>query len=144
MLSAFYHSSTGADSITAMIEQSFDVLIRHEIIVIAAFIVCVALLMSFVITTTTCNAGLKGIPGPWYAPYTSLHLKYLFARGTIWKYVEGSHRKYGDVIRLGPRQIWCSSPIAMSQILSTVDLPKVTMYAEISRDRNSPGLFGEM
>ncbi|KAH7123056.1 cytochrome P450 [Dactylonectria macrodidyma] len=30
------------------------------------------------------------------------------------------------------------------QVLSTVDLPKVAMYAEISRDRNSPGLFGEI
>jgi hypothetical protein len=33
---------------------------------------------------------------------------------------------------------------AMKAILMTIDLPKVAMYAEISRDRNAPGLFGEM
>ena len=90
------------------------------------------------------KSGLRDIPGPWYAPYTSLHLRYMFAQGTIWRYVENKHSKYGDVVRLGPRQIWVSGPAAMKEILSTVDLPKVTMYAEISRDRNSPGLFGEM
>lgn len=90
------------------------------------------------------KSGLHDIPGPWYAPFTSLHLRYMFARGTIWRFVENKHAKYGDVVRLGPRQIWVSGPAAMKEILSTVDLPKVTMYAEISRDRNSPGLFGEM
>ena len=82
---------------------------------------------------------MREIPGPWYAPFTSLHLRYMFAHGTIWRYVENKHSKYGDVIRLGPRQIWVSGPAAMKEILSTV-----TMYAEISRDRNSLGLFGEM
>jgi len=32
----------------------------------------------------------------------------------------------------------------MKKILVSVDLPKVAMYAEISRDRYNPGLFGEM
>lgn len=117
-----------------------------------AIITAVQLLIVIALTTLLAQAlpsfvqesGLRDIPGPWYAPFTSLHLRYMFARGTIWKYVESKHSKYGDVIRLGPRQIWVSGPAAMKEILSTVDLPKVTMYAEISRDRNSPGLFGEM
>ena len=69
---------------------------------------------------------------------------YAFATGNIWKMVEKSHQKYGSIIRLGPRQIWIADKEAMNQILRTVDLPKVAMYAEISRDRFSPGLFGEM
>jgi hypothetical protein len=73
-----------------------------------------------------------------------MHLRWRFARGTIHEYVEKMYKQYGDVIRLGPRRIWISDKGAMKQILLTIDLPKVTMYAEISRDRNSPGLFREM
>lgn len=87
---------------------------------------------------------LSRIRGPWYAPLTTLHLNYAFARGTIWKSVEKSHAQYGPIFRLGPRQVWVSDKEAIKAILMTVDLPKVTMYAEISRDRTSPGLFGEM
>ncbi|KAI1497971.1 cytochrome P450 [Biscogniauxia marginata] len=87
---------------------------------------------------------LSKIPGPWYAPFTTVHLMYAFATGKIWKTAEESHRKYGDIVRLGPRQVWISDKKAIKQILQTVDLPKVAMYAEISRDRFSPGLFGEI
>ena len=87
---------------------------------------------------------LSALPGPSYAPWTTFHLKYFFARGTIWKYVQKGHAKYGPVMRLGPRQIWVSDKDALKDILVTTDLPKVSMYAEISRDRFSPGLFGEM
>lgn len=87
---------------------------------------------------------LSHIPGPWYAPFTTIHLKYAFARGSIWKNVEKSHAKYGPIFRLGPRQIWISDKEALKVILMSIDLPKVTMYSEISRDRASPGLFGEM
>ncbi|BCR96891.1 uncharacterized protein AKAW2_30210S [Aspergillus luchuensis] len=87
---------------------------------------------------------LSRLPGPWYAPLTTLRLNYAFARGTIWKAVEKSHTQYGPIFRLGPRQVWISDKEAIKAILMTVDLPKVTMYAEISRDRTSPGLFGEI
>lgn len=94
--------------------------------------------------TKAIKSPLSRIPGPWYAPLTTLHLNYAFAKGTIWKAVERSHAKYGPIFRLGPRQVWISDKEAIKAILMTVDLPKVTMYAEISRDRSSPGLFGEM
>lgn len=87
---------------------------------------------------------LRKVPGPWYAPLTTIHLRYLFSTGTIWKLVEKSHEKYGPIVRLGPRQVWISDKEAMKEILVKTDLPKVAMYAEISRDRFSPGLFGEM
>ncbi|KAK2053332.1 cytochrome P450 [Colletotrichum caudatum] len=93
---------------------------------------------------TALKSPLKHIPGPWYAPLTTLHLRYLFSTGTIWKLVERSHEKYGSIVRLGPRQIWISDKEAMKEILVKTDLPKVAMYAEISRDKFSPGLFGEI
>ncbi|KAF4500448.1 cytochrome P450, family 3, subfamily A [Fusarium agapanthi] len=54
------------------------------------------------------------------------------------------HANYGPICRLGPRHVWVSDKESLKQILSTIDLPKVAMYAEISRDRMSPGLFGEI
>lgn len=87
---------------------------------------------------------LRDIPGPFYAPITSLHLQYYFFTGEIWKYVEKMHQRHGDIVRLGPRHIWVSDITAVKQCLSTIDLPKVKMYSEISRDRKAPGLFGEM
>ncbi|KAK2766342.1 cytochrome p450 monooxygenase [Colletotrichum kahawae] len=87
---------------------------------------------------------LRKVPGPWYAPLTNLHLQYLFSTGNIWKLVQTSHKKYGGIVRLGPRQVWISDKEAMKTILVKTDLPKVAMYAEISRDKFSPGLFGEI
>ncbi|KNG51975.1 cytochrome P450, family 3, subfamily A [Stemphylium lycopersici] len=112
---------------------------RNVVASLLAIVVSFSYVQSFAKKT-----GLESFPGPWYAPYTAMHLRWLFARGTIYSYVEEMHKKYGDVIRLGPRQIWVSDKGAMKQILLTVDLPKVSMYAEISRDRSSPGLFGEI
>ncbi|EOD46056.1 putative cytochrome p450 3a9 protein [Neofusicoccum parvum UCRNP2] len=104
----------------------------------ALMIVCTAS------TWKALRSPLSQIPGPWYAPFTTMHLRYGFATGNIWKVAENAHRKYGSVVRLGPRQVWIADKTAMQQILSTIDLPKVTMYAEISRDRFAPGLFGEI
>ncbi|KAL8298843.1 hypothetical protein RB600_003395 [Gaeumannomyces tritici] len=87
---------------------------------------------------------LKRVPGPWYAPFTILHLCYGFSTGEIWKAVEKAHAKYGPIVRLGPRQIWIADKDALKDILLRIDLPKVAMYSEISRDKHSPGLFGEI
>lgn len=87
---------------------------------------------------------LNQLPGPWYAPYTTLHLQYGFATGMIWKQVSKAHDQYGSIVRMGPRQVWVSDKASLKEILLTTDLPKVAMYSEISRDRTAPGLFGEM
>ena len=106
---------------------------------------CVTLLFSYIYKVfKALRSPLSTIPGPWYALFTDVHLVSGFARGTIWKQVEKAHTKYGRVIRLGPRQIWVSDKAAVKDALLAIDLPKISMYAEISRDRYSPGLFGEM
>jgi hypothetical protein len=74
----------------------------------------------------------------------NIHLQIGFARGTVWRTVEAGHKKYGPVMRLGPRQIWVSDKTALKQIIQQIDLPKVMMYAEISREKESAGLFGEV
>lgn len=73
-----------------------------------------------------------------------MHLRYGFTTGEVWKMAEKAHIKYGPIVRLGPRQVWISDKDSLKQILSIIDLPKVAMYAEISRDRYNPGLFGEI
>lgn len=95
-------------------------------------------------TLKAIRSPLSDIPGPWYAPLTTMHLRWGFSTGKIWKTVEKSHAEYGSIVRLGPRQVWVSDKEALKQILVRIDLPKVAMYSEISRDKLSPGLFGEM
>lgn len=113
----------------------------YSFILLIIFLLCVSYIIGVV---KAIVSPLSRIPGPWYAPLTTLHLNYAFATGKIWKIVEKGHQEYGSIMRLGPRQVWVSDMEAMRTILMTADLPKVTMYAEISRDRSSPGLFGEM
>ncbi|KAK1948679.1 cytochrome P450 [Colletotrichum sublineola] len=113
-------------------------------ILVPFFLVVIAFGVQIRQKIAALNSPLKSIPGPWYAPLTTLHLRYLFSTGTIWKLVERSHEKYGSIVRLGPRQVWISDKEAMKEILVKTDLPKVAMYAEISRDKFSPGLFGEI
>jgi hypothetical protein len=104
-----------------------------------------ALVVSWLKTTwKACRSPLSQLPGPWYAPYTNLHLQIGFARGTVWRMVERGHKKYGSIMRLGPRQIWVADKDALKQVIQQIDLPKVIMYAEISREKESAGLFGEV
>jgi hypothetical protein len=87
---------------------------------------------------------LSAFPGPWHAPFFTAPLQVAFSRGTVWKDVENAHAKYGSVVRLGPRQIWVADKRAVKEILLKQDLPKVVMYSEISREKESAGLFGEV
>lgn len=105
-----------------------DAFRNHPIPLTAAILVFLMFLKPW-ITALLVPTPLNKIPGPWYAPYTTLHLRYYFARGTIWKYVEQKHDVYGDVIRLGPRQVWVADRSAMKEILLTTDLPKVAKLA---------------
>ena len=117
-------------------------ILTYEMLFSLAAIILLYLFLAKVIRAT--RSPLSSIPGPWYAPLTDIHLVYGFATGTIWKQVERAHSKYGRIVRLGPRQIWVSNKAAVKDALVAIDLPKIAMYAEISRDRYAPGLFGEM
>ncbi|KAM5519836.1 cytochrome P450 3A9 [Fusarium oxysporum f. sp. phaseoli] len=117
----------------------------HLLLIALAITILTYLLLSTLLSILrSVRSPLQRIPGPWYAPLTTVHLRYLFSTGEIWKLVQHSHAKYSPICRLGPRHIWVSDKESLKQILSTIDLPKVAIYAEISRDRTSPGLFGEI
>lgn len=113
-------------------------------IVAAGLITVISVTKSVLNILKAIRSPLSDIPGPWYAPLTTMHLRWGFSTGKIWKTAEKSHATYGSIVRLGPRQIWVSDKEALKQILVRIDLPKVAMYSEISRDKLSPGLFGEM
>ncbi|RAH78614.1 cytochrome P450 [Aspergillus japonicus CBS 114.51] len=117
----------------------------QSLVLLAACTLGILLVLYHIFTLVqSLRSPLRKLPGPWYAPLTTLYLRYAFARGTIWKLVESKHQQYGPVFRYGPRQIWISDKDALRTILQRADLPKVQMYAEISRDAHSPGLFGEV
>jgi hypothetical protein len=130
----------------SLLESQHSNLSKMHLLLIALAIATITylLLSTMLGIFRAVRSPLQKIPGPWYAPLTTFHLRYLFSTGEIWKLVQRSHSKYGPICRLGPRHIWVSDKESLKQILSTIDLPKVAMYAEISRDRTSPGLFGEM
>ncbi|RAK95987.1 cytochrome P450 [Aspergillus ibericus CBS 121593] len=125
-------------------EALFDQVTAHPYYSFVAALVTITCLRYVINLRRAVVSPLSSIPGPWYAPLTSLHLTCAFATGEIWKTVQAAHMDYGPIVRLGPRQVWIADKDAIQKILMTVDLPKVAMYAEISRDRASPGLFGEI
>ncbi|KAG9495280.1 hypothetical protein J7337_013516 [Fusarium musae] len=132
-------------NISLLESQQFNFFKMHLLLIALAIATLTCLLSSTLLGIfRAVRSPLQKIPGPWYAPLTTFHLRYLFSTGEIWKLVQRSHAKYGPICRLGPRHIWVSDKESLKQILSTIDLPKVAMYAEISRNRKSPGLFGEI
>ncbi|KAF5564733.1 cytochrome P450 monooxygenase 3A9 [Fusarium phyllophilum] len=105
---------------------------NHSKVHLLLIALAVAILTYLLISTLldifrAVRSPLQKIPGPWYAPLTTFHLRYLFSTGEIWKLVQRSHAKYGPICRLGPRHIWVSDKESLKQILSTINLPKVAI-----------------
>lgn len=59
--------------------------------------------------------------------FTALHLRYAFATGEIWKLVEESHEKYGNIVRLGPRHVWIADKQAMKELLKKFLAPALLL-----------------
>ncbi|TGO81688.1 hypothetical protein BPOR_1052g00020 [Botrytis porri] len=51
----------------------------------------------------------RKIPGPWYARFTNLVLKYHTVNGNRIHYVHSLHQKYGHIVIVAPDEISCSS-----------------------------------
>ncbi|OJD30513.1 cytochrome p450 [Diplodia corticola] len=62
----------------------------------------------------TITKGLTGplrhIPGPWYARFTNLPLKWATVTGRRVFHVDALHRRYGPMVRIAPGEVACSSP----------------------------------
>ncbi|KAF2648710.1 putative cytochrome P450 [Lophiostoma macrostomum CBS 122681] len=59
---------------------------------------------------------LAGVPGPWYARWTNIILKYQGILGNKAPYVESLHRKYGPVVRISPTEVDVSSVTGAKRI----------------------------
>ncbi|KAF7879839.1 uncharacterized protein EAF02_008009 [Botrytis sinoallii] len=52
---------------------------------------------------------LRKIPGPWYARFTNLVLKYYVFTGRRIQYVHSLHQAYGHIVLITPNEVSCSS-----------------------------------
>jgi len=48
---------------------------------------------------------LRAIPGPWYASFTSMVLKYKVLTGQRMFYIHDLHKKYGPLVRVDPNEV---------------------------------------
>jgi hypothetical protein len=58
--------------------------------------------------TTAYKPSLRNIPGPFLAKFTNLWRMYYVWRGDFHITVRDWHRKYGDLIRIGPNAVLLS------------------------------------
>ncbi|KAI0892191.1 putative benzoate 4-monooxygenase cytochrome P450 [Annulohypoxylon nitens] len=84
---------------------------------------------------------LRHIPGPFFAKFTNLQRFLWVKTGRAHLIHEDLHRRYGEVVRIGPNMISISNPEAIPIIYPTrPGLPKSDFYATMSpytRDRGS-------
>lgn len=59
---------------------------------------------------------LNKVPGPWYARFTTLVLKWHEFRTNRTRYVHAMHRKYGPVVRIAPNEVVFASAAAVKEI----------------------------
>ncbi|KAK3682632.1 cytochrome P450 [Podospora appendiculata] len=59
---------------------------------------------------------LNKLPGPWYARFTSLVLKWNEFRATRTRYIHGLHRRYGPAVRIAPNELAFASAAAVKEI----------------------------
>jgi hypothetical protein len=59
---------------------------------------------------------LNNIPGPWYAKFTSLVLKWNEFRANRTRYVHELHLKYGPTVRIAPNEVVFASAAAVKEI----------------------------
>ncbi|GME35543.1 Cytochrome P450 [Neofusicoccum parvum] len=59
---------------------------------------------------------LRKIPGPWYARFTNLPLKWATIKGRRIYFIEALHRRYGDIVIIAPSEVDCSDPQMFKEI----------------------------
>ncbi|KAF4439012.1 pisatin demethylase cytochrome P450 [Fusarium acutatum] len=64
----------------------------------------------FHLVRLTFRAGLRNIPGPWLARYTTLYRLSLVHKGDSPRQYQLLHEKYGPIVRTGPNHVSVSDP----------------------------------
>ncbi|OMJ09367.1 putative sterigmatocystin biosynthesis [Smittium culicis] len=71
---------------------------------------------------------LRKVPGPWYARFSKIPVRYAQFSGETQRYFQSLHDKYGPIVRAGPRTLSCSSSKEFKQVMSTYRYKKSTIY----------------
>ncbi|KAK3331960.1 cytochrome P450 [Cercophora scortea] len=59
---------------------------------------------------------LTKVPGPWYARFTSLVLKWNELTANRTRYIHGLHRRYGPAVRIAPTELAFASAAAVKEV----------------------------
>ncbi|EOD47761.1 putative cytochrome p450 protein [Neofusicoccum parvum UCRNP2] len=59
---------------------------------------------------------LRKVPGPWYAPFTNLPLKWATITGRRVYFIDALHQQYGDVVRVAPNEVCFRDPATVKEI----------------------------
>lgn len=73
-------------------------------------------LLALHVLRQTLTSPLNKIPGPWYARFTSLVLKWHEFRANRTRYVHGLHLRYGPAVRIAPAEVVFASAGAVKEI----------------------------
>jgi hypothetical protein len=65
---------------------------------------------------TSLASPLNKIPGPWYAKFTSLVLKWHEFRANRTRYIHRLHLEYGQAVRIAPDEVTFASATAVKEI----------------------------
>ncbi|KAK4190043.1 putative sterigmatocystin biosynthesis P450 monooxygenase [Podospora australis] len=77
------------------------------------------LTLAILVSRSLCQSlpsPLNTIPGPWYAKYTSLVLKWHEFKAKRTVYIHGLHLKYGPAVRIAPNEVAFASAEAVKEI----------------------------
>ena len=80
------------------------------------------------------SRGLQRIPGPPFAKVSNVWRLVETWKGRYDRTLQGLHRRYGSVVRVGPNSLSIADPDAIESIYGTkTDLPKVSHFSNDSR-----------
>ncbi|KAF4301348.1 Cytochrome P450 [Botryosphaeria dothidea] len=83
---------------------------------IALALLCALGIWIFQIIFYALAGPLRKVPGPWYARFTNLPLKWATIKGRRMYFIEALHKKYGDMVLIAPNQVDCNSPTMFREI----------------------------
>ncbi|KAI9170838.1 putative sterigmatocystin biosynthesis P450 monooxygenase STCB [Paramyrothecium foliicola] len=82
-------------------------------VILAAGVACTLSILHFF---SSNNAALRKIPGPFYANFSKLPLKYAVITGQRTTYIHHLHKRFGAVVRISPTEVSIVDPEASKAI----------------------------
>jgi hypothetical protein len=74
---------------------------------------------------------LARIPGPRLAAISNVWYGRQIAKGRMAQLGPELHKKYGDVVRVGPNEVWFNTPEAFDQIYCTLSMARPNLRNEL-------------